>query len=813
MQQPIDIEEALTLPLEESKLHTRIDHGTASPRSITDLLIDSRSLLDPSQSLFFALTTTRDDGHRYIAPLYSQGVHAFVVSHQFAQRGNFPEADFYFVDDTAAALRAIASAKRQKLNIPVVAITGSRGKTIVKEWLYRLLSPTRRVSRSPRSYNSSLGVPLSLWQVEDQAELALIEAGISQQGEMDILSRMIRPDIVALTDIDATHDEGFQSRKEKIEEKLRLAATASTLVYPADDTDIAAAVASAMASSQLPEGIRLIDSSAVKLPDTPALTRQWELRNLRTCLAVAQAIGADMQQAACAARSLTPMRTRLNVSEGVNHCLIAADDYTCDLHSLLPALDFLNRRTTADRTTTLILSDMGHETLSPDETYRATAHLCSRRNVTRIIGIGAEISSFSHLFPAESRFFPDTDTALAALSPSDFDHELIMVKGMPGSGLERISRMLEARTHETVLEVNLDALASNFNFFRSKLRPETGIVAMVKASGYGAGSYELAKTLQSRGAAYLAVAVLDEGIDLRNAGITMPIMVLNPKVLNYRLLFANRLEPEIYGFDILNEIIAEARKLGVHDYPVHIKLDTGMHRLGFLETDLPGIIDTVKRQDNIRISSVFSHLATADCPDMDDYTALQLETFERCSATIAGAFPYYVKRHILNTAGIIRYPQYQYDMVRLGIGLYGVPVLNDGSEAPLRQVSTLRSPIISIKRWEAGATIGYGRAGVLTRSSLVATLPIGYADGINRHMGCGRVSFIVNGVKCPTVGRICMDICMIDVTDVPGVKVGDSVEIFGESNPASALSQPLGTIPYEILTSVSPRVQRLYFSE
>lgn len=456
---------------------------------------------------------------------------------------------------------------------------------------------------------------------------------------------------------------------------------------------------------------------------------------------------------------------------------------------------------------------MGHETLSPAETYSATAELCRLRNVSRIIGIGPEISRYGNLFPAGSRFFPDVTAAMTELSPSDFDHELILVKGMPVSGLDNVVRMLEARTHETVLEVNLDALVSNFNFYRSKLRPETGIVAMVKASGYGAGSYELAKTLQSRGAAYLAVAVLDEGIDLRNAGITMPVMVLNPKVLNYRLLFANKLEPEIYGFDILNEIIAEARKLGVRNYPVHIKLDTGMHRLGFLESDLPELIECISRQDNIRISSVFSHLATADCPDMDDYTDLQLETFHRCSTKIVEAFPYRIKRHILNTAGIIRRPQYQYDMVRLGIGLYGVPVLNDGSEAPLRQVSTLRSPIISIKQWDAGTTIGYGRRGVLTRRSLIATLPIGYADGINRHMGCGNVSFIVNGVKCPTVGNICMDICMIDVTDVPEVKVGDSVEIFGEANPASALSQPLGTIPYEILTSVSPRVPRLYFSE
>ncbi len=813
MESKSDITAPLSLRSGKYILNTKSDFGTASPQNITDLLIDSRSLLYPSTTLFFALQTKRDDGHRYIPGLYAAGVRAFVVSQDFDLRADFPEADFYFVDSPATALRAIASAKRNCLHMPVVAITGSRGKTIVKEWLYRLLSPSLRVSRSPRSYNSSLGVPLSLWQTDPQAELALIEAGISQSGEMEALRQMIRPDIVILTDIDSTHDEGFASRTDKITEKLRLAAEAQTLIFPGDEPEIADTVTAAITAGILPSGIKLVDSSKTTLPTPTGLSKQWELRNLRTCLALTDHLGIPAHDTLPTASSLRPMRTRLNVSDGVNHCLVVADDYTCDLHSLLPALDFLNRRTTADRTTTLILSDMGHETLSPQETYRATAELCSLRNVTRLIGIGHEISSYKDLFPSGSTFYPDVEHALASLSPSDFDHELIMVKGMPESGLDRIVRMLEARTHETVLEVNLDALIGNFNFYRSKLRRETGIVAMVKASGYGAGAYELAKTLQSRGAAYLAVAVLDEGIDLRNAGITMPIMVLNPKVLNYRLLFSNRLEPEIYGFDILNEIIAEARKLGVHDYPVHIKLDTGMHRLGFLEDDLPEVIDIIRRQDNIRVSSVFSHLATADCPDMDDYTTMQLETFERCSKQITDAFPYRVKRHILNTAGIIRFPRYQYDMVRLGIGLYGVPVLNDGSEAPLRQVSTLRSPIISIKRWDAGTTIGYGRRGVLTRPSLVATVPIGYADGINRHMGCGRVSFIVNGVKCPTVGSICMDICMIDVTDVPDVSVGDSVEIFGEANPAAALSQPLGTIPYEILTSVSPRVPRLYFSE
>jgi alanine racemase len=782
--------------------------------SISELLFDSRSLLDAESTLFFALKTARNDGHHYIAQLYNSGVRAFVVGRDFADYNNFPDASFITVDSPAEALHQLATAHRKSFTIPVVAITGSRGKTMVKEWLYQLLSPSYRVARSPRSYNSSLGVPLSLWQISQQSEIALIEAGISQPGEMEVLQQMILPDIVVLTDIGQPHDEGFASRSEKIAEKLLLAREAKTLIYPANDADIAAGVKQALHEHRLPTDIKLVDSSiATVKATTTTLTEPWQQHNLNSCIATLTTLGIDSNTIAQRASQLCPMHTRLNVSEGVNHCLIIADDYTCDLHSLLPALDFLNRRATADRTTTLILSDIACENLLPDDTYKAAAHLCQLRQVNRIIGIGTEIARHANLFPEGSIFYSDINAALASLSTSDFSSELIMVKGMPNSRFSAIVQMLEARTHETVLEVNLDAMVSNYNFFRSFLRPETGIVAMVKASGYGAGSYELAKTLQNRGAAYLAVAVLDEGIDLRNAGITMPIMVLNPKVLNYPLLFANRLEPEIFDFNILNEIIAEARKLGVKNYPVHIKLDTGMHRLGFMEEDIDKVIDIIRQQDNISIGSVFSHLATADCLDLDSYTEAQLEQFNRCSQRIVDAFPYRIKRHILNTAGIMRYPQYQYDMVRLGIGLYGVPVINNGVEAPLRQVSTLRTVIIALKEREPSDTIGYGRRGRLTRHSLIATIPIGYADGINRHMGCGNVSFLVNGVKCPTVGNICMDICMIDVTDVPNVKVGDSVEIFGEDNPVGILAAALDTIPYELLTAVSPRVRRVYYSE
>lgn len=795
-------------------------------REIGILLTDSRSLIDPEHSLFFALRTSRADGHSYIGELYDRGVRAFVVDTDRRFDERFPEADFITVETVASALMAVAVANRRANTMPVIAITGSRGKTLVKEWLYLLLRDDYRVARSPRSYNSSIGVPLSLWQLSSEANLAIIEAGISAEGEMRVLEHMISPDIVALTSISSDHSEGFASPRSKIEEKLSLAAHASTLIYPGDDGAVVQAIDGMQRRGALPPSLYKVDSTGF-LPEItaerfPRFTHPWERRNAATCMAVMVAMGVPNYVALSRLNRLRPMGTRLRVVDGVNHNLLISDDYLCDLHSLAPALDFMARRATADHTTTLVVSDLDHEAATAADTYAELGRLCDMHHIDTIIGVGAEISAHTVRPCSRDRYFPDMDAALAALSTTDFDHQLILFKGAPENPLDRLSRLLEARTHETVLEVNLDALVSNYNFYRSRLHPSTGIVAMVKASGYGAGSYELAKTLQSAGAAYLAVAVLDEGIDLRRAGITMPIMVLNPKVLNYRQLFSNRLEPEIFSFDILEEIIEHARRLGVKDYPVHLKLDTGMHRLGFLEEDLPRVIEIVRGQNCIRVSSVFSHLATADCPDMDEYTEGQLALFDRLSAMIVDAFPQWnVKRHILNTAGIIRYPRYQYDMVRLGIGLYGVPTLHDGSEAQLRQVSTLSTVIIAVKEWDAGTTIGYGRRGVLTRRSRIATIPVGYADGINRRMGCGSVSFLVNGHPCPTVGNICMDICMIDITDAPaadgsgigGAAVGDSVVVFSPENPVTAIADTLGTIPYEILTSISPRVRRIYYTE
>lgn len=781
-------------------------------RQISEIIFDSRSLTRPEATAFFALRTSRADGHRFIPELYSRGVRVFVVDSPERPEG-LDEAIFLSVDDTTEALGRLGKAHRERSVAEVTAITGSKGKTMVKEWLFAMMKGSRTTIRSPRSYNSSIGVPMSLLQIEEDTRLGLIEAGVSETGEMARLEQMIAPKMVILTDISEPHDEGFPSRQAKAIEKLRLASHAQTLIYPDDEPVIAQAIAQAKQEGILPEGLRLVAVAPASEAENEALTTDWQRRNLALCKAAARELGMSATRADAIGATLRPMHTRLNVSDGVNSCQIAVDDYPCDLHSLLPAIDFVRRRMVAGHTLTLVIGDLDHEDSAeaPAADYRRLAEVCGLYHIDRLVGIGREISRYKELFAANSRFFSDVDHALRELSTSDFNNELILLKGSRSEGLEPLAHMLEARTHETVLEVNMDALVQNFNFYRSHLKPTTGMVAMVKASGYGAGSLELAKTLQSQGAAYLAVAVLDEGIDLRKAGITMPIMVLNPKVLNYPLLFANRLEPEIFSFEMLAEIIAEAKKLGVKRYPVHIKLDTGMHRLGFVGDELPRLIHTLENQEEVEPASVFSHLATADCLDMDDYTRMQLTTYADWSGRLKQAFPE-IKRHVLNTAGILRFPEFQYDMVRLGIGLYGIPILNNGMEDGLRPVSTLRSPIIALRTWEAGTTIGYGRRGRLKRRSIIATVPVGYADGIDRHMGRGRVKFLVNGVMCPTVGNICMDILMLDVTDA-NARLGDSVVVFGEENPATALSDALDTIPYEILTSVSPRVRRVYYKE
>lgn len=806
-----------------------------SDDEITILLTDSRSLSYPATTLFFALHTKGNDGHRYIRTLYNEGVRNFVVTEIPKEMKDVANANFIIVDDTLAALHVIALQCRSKSSAKVVAIAGSRGKTTLKEWLYQILNDDYATFRSPRSYNSQIGVPLSVWEIEDNSQIAIIEAGISQPGEMQKLQNIIRPEIVILTNLSDERGDRFVSLRQKAEELMCLAIDAKILIYNADDALMASVAAKSvsedtklLAWSKIDDSQPLFISSVEPLcGDSTRISYRYndaigeiiipfsashDIENAINSLALSLLLFSDTDLMANRIARLTPVGTRLDVSEGVNGCSIIYDTYTADINSLWQALDFMGRRATSDLSRTLILSDMGHASCCDDELYPKIAELCGRVKIDRFIGIGPQLSLHKYSFGPESLFFASTDEFMQSMSTSDFSNELILLKGAPAFDFKRIQENLEARKHETVLEVNLDAVVKNFNYFRQQLPTGTGIVAMVKASGYGAGSYEIAKTLQAQGAAYLAVAVLDEGIDLRKAGITMPIMVMNPKVVNYKSMFAFRLEPEIYSLSMLYDVIREAEKNGVEEYPVHIKLDTGMHRMGFVEDELPKVMEVLNAQNYIVAKSVFSHLATADCLDMDQYTLSQIERFERLTSFMQSNYDRKILRHILNSAGILRFPQYHFDMARLGIGLYGANTLPADIEQPLAVVSSLKTVVIAIREWNAGESIGYGRRGILTKKSRIATIPIGYADGMNRRFGNARSRVYINGHYAPTVGNICMDACMIDVTDIP-CNVGDIVEIFGENVSVQELADVLETIPYEVLTSISPRVKRIYFRE
>lgn len=807
--------------------------GFVSPDTtpIDTLLTDSRNLRYPASSLFFAINTPGgNDGHRFIGELYEKGVRHFVVNTIPEEMAERPDANFLIVPDSVKALQTVAS-RNSGMKCKLVAITGSRGKTTLKEWLFQLMEDTLETARSPRSYNSQTGVPLSMWEIEPSTELAIIEAGISRTGEMKALADCIQPDTVIFTNIGPAHSEGFNDNYEKTKEKALLAEPESvrTVIYNYDSPELRKVLLTTAGTRELISFSTSSPQADILLTSPSKGCVEYTFKSKTSRIAAPVETDYDLENAAAAIAfmihsgvaekeierrfgNLHKIRTRLDVTEGVNGCSVIYDSYTSDFSSLRPAIDFMRRRKIPEQKQVLILSDLLHETSEGKNVYEAVAQEVRESGTGRFIGVGPVLSAHSNLFPENSLFYTSTEDLLSDLSTSDFESEIILVKGAPEFGFKRIKEMLEARTHMTVLEVNLDSIVRNYNYFRSSLPEGTGIVCMVKASGYGAGSREIAKTLQDAGAAYLAVAVLDEGIDLRNNGITMPIMVMNPKVVNYRSMFSYRLEPEIYSLEMLRDVIRQGRRHGAKEFPIHLKLDTGMHRMGFTAYELEEVSELLRSQDVVRVSSVFSHLATADCTDMDDYTLLQLNRFRNMTDAILASLEYPVKRHVLNSAGILRFPRHHYDMVRLGIGLYGANTLPPEIEKPLSVVSTLRTVIIAIREWEETETIGYGRKGTLSRKSKIATIPIGYADGMNRHFGRGAVSVKVNGKDAPTVGNICMDACMIDVTGID-CKVGDAVEIFGPEAPIQRLADVLDTIPYEVLTSVSPRVKRVYYRE
>lgn len=795
------------------------------------LLTDSRSLVFPETTLFFALRTKVGDGHRYVADLYRRGVRNFVVGTLPAEHETaFPDANFLQVMSPLKALQRLAERHREEHDIPVIGVTGSNGKTVVKEWLYQLLSPTLHVTRSPKSYNSQVGVPLSVCLLGEHSEIGIFEAGISQPGEMAALRAIIQPTIGVMTNIGPAHQENFESVEEKCHEKLSLFQDAKVLVYCADDAVVDECVATSLLRGERLAWSRRNPSAALFVSAVETLERGTRITyrfhgaeaamtipftdeastvNCIHCLAVLLSLNFSAEEIANRMKRLEPVAMRLEVIQGVRNCTLINDTYNSDAASLDIALDFMARRPEIqNKQKVLILSDMFQTGLPATELYAKVAELLNRRAIDHFIGVGPEISHAHSLFLMKKSFFPSGE-ALADSGLLDTLHDsLVLIKGSRPFGFEKITAALSLRVHETTLHVNLDALAGNLNFYRSFMKPETKMVCMVKASAYGAGSVEVAKTLQDRGVNYLAVAVADEGAELRRAGITAGIIVMNPEMTAFKTLFDYELEPEVYNFKLLDALIKAAEKEGIQGFPVHIKLDTGMHRLGFdPRLDLPALIDRLHHQTSVIPRSVFSHFVGSDSPDFDDFSARQFALFDEASKTLQAAFPHKILRHICNSAGIERFPERHLDMVRLGLGLYGIDPIDNRS---LQNVTTLRTTILQIRECPKGDSVGYSRRTVLERDSRIAAIPIGYADGLNRHLGNRRGYCLVNGQRADYVGNICMDVCMIDVTDTD-CREGDTVEIFGDNLPPAELARLLDTIPYEILTSVSDRVKRIYF--
>lgn len=800
-----------------------------TPAHVDWILTDSRSLCFPEETLFFALKTKRNDGHKYIYDLYTRGVRNFVVSDLPEKASEYKDANFLVLDRPLKGLQKLATHHREQFQVPVVGITGSNGKTIVKEWLYQLLSPERVITRSPRSYNSQIGVPLSIWLMNEHTELGIFEAGISEMGEMEALKPIIQPTIGILTNIGGAHQENFSSVVDKCMEKLLLFKDCDVVIYDGDNEVISSCVTKSLFTAReiawsrkdnerplfiekivKEETYTTIYYRYIGLPSsyTIPFIDDASIENSIHCLAVALYMMLPPEQIAERMAKLEPVAMRLEVKEGKNGCTLINDSYNSDLASLDIALDFMQRRSEDKmRKRTLILSDILETGQTSKLLYRQVADLIHSRGVDKLIGVGEDIASSSSRFELEKYFFRSTAELLNSGLLNQLHDEIVLIKGSRTFQFDKITDLLELKVHETTLEINLNALVDNLNYYRNKLKPDTKIVCMVKASAYGAGSYEIAKTLEDQRVNYLAVAVADEGSELRKAGITSSIIIMNPEQTAFKTLFDYKLEPEVYSFHLLEELIKAAEREGITNFPIHIKIDTGMHRLGFAPAEIPRLVERLHKQTSVIPRSVFSHLVGSDTERLDTFTRRQIEVFEAAAAQLQEGFSFKIIRHICNTAGIQRYPGAQFEMVRLGIGLYGVdPFTNE----MLHNISTLRSTILQIHDVPKEETVGYGRKGILERDSRIAAVPIGYADGLNRHLGNGRGYCLVNGKKAPYVGNICMDVCMIDVTDID-CREGDKVIIFGDDLPVTVLSDLLDTIPYEVLTSVSNRVKRVYF--
>lgn len=811
--------------------------NNAEKSSIDDLLIDSRKIISSHDNLFFALKSKRNDGHKYINELINKDVNNFIVS-TLPNDYTKLEVNFILVKDSLIALQQVSAVHRSSFNIPIIGITGSNGKTIIKEWLYQCLHSDYSICRSPKSYNSQIGVPLSVFQLDADDKLGIFEAGISEPDEMIKLEKIIKPTIGILTNIGDAHQEHFIDIRQKVNEKLSLFVKSDVLIFCRDHNAISERIYSfeffrekllldwSRTNKDATYYISTIDSSN---NNNTILKCEWNGGNQTIEIPFADNasienaihiwitllhLKIDASEIKSRMLGIRSIAMRMELKEGINNCSIINDSYNSDINALNIALDFLSQQQQHSKKT-VILSDILQSGKSSDILYKEIAQVINNKNINRFIGIGKKIGFYKDLFHnTETNFYDTTQDFIDYFPFSSFNSETILLKGARNFRFERINKYLGNKNHQTRLEVDLTAMLDNFNYYRSILKPGVKIMAMVKAFSYGSGSFEVANLLQFHNADYLSVAYTDEGVGLRKAGIKLPIMVMNPEVEALESLISNHLEPEIYSFKILNDLIdiLESRPLPSNKpIGIHIKLDTGMHRLGFESQDIIELITKLKASNRMIVKSVFSHLAASDESSFDEFTKQQISIFENLSKKITIEFEYPILLHIANSAAISRFPNAQFDMVRQGIALYGVGV-DPKTQKNLKAVSKLKTIISQIKTIHKGDSVGYNRAFVADKTMRIATIPIGYADGYDRRFSNGVGKVMIKGKLHTIIGNVCMDMCMINLLDTDA-KEGDDVCIFGDNPNIMDLASSIDTIPYEILTSISQRVKRIYIQE
>ena len=806
--------------------------GTETNLNISEILIDSRKLVNSERTVFFALNGKAKSGSQYIGDLIKAGVKCFVVDNQTELQA-YANVNFIKVANPLYALQKLTQFHREQFEFPRIGITGSNGKTVVKEWLYQILREEYEIVRSPKSYNSQIGVPLSVWQIQHNDNLGIFEAGISEKGEMNRLEKIIHPHIGIITNIGEAHSENFSSLSEKVSEKIKLFSRCKQIIYCRDYTEIHKQIqensefnntekifwskksnANLMiskiekrATDTLIKGIYKNNFIDIVIPFIDDASIENAIHCWLTCLCL------NLSNEFIAGRLayLSPIAMRLELKQGIQNCSIINDSYNSDFGSLIIALDFLQQQKQHEKKT-LILSDILQSGKNEEALYRQIAEQISKRNISKIIGIGEAISRQAHLFEITKAFYSSTDEFLKGIKLGSFANETILLKGARNFGFEKISKALQQKAHETVLEINLNALINNLNYYRNHLQPETKIMVMVKAFSYGSGSFEIANMLQFNNVDYLAVAYADEGVELRRTGINLPIMVMNPELQSFEAIINYNLEPEIYSLGMLQKFIDTLEQHPPKNpIGIHIELDTGMKRLGFEHKDLNELVVRIRNNRNLKIQSVFSHFVGSDEHGLDYFSQKQIKDFEVMSLELQGHFSYPILRHICNSSGITRFKNAHFDMVRLGIGLYGISS-SESEQKYLQNVGTLRTTISQIKNIHPQESVGYSRRFISDKEMTIATIPIGYADGLNRRLGNGVGHVFIKNQKAPIVGNVCMDMCMVDVSNL-NANEGDEVIVFNDTNSILELSKQLNTIPYELLTSVSQRVKRVYYHE